>query len=92
MKKNYLMAVCLFLVVMSGCGNKGEVNATGGEPVKVKVITEVSSVRNETVRFSGTVRGKTGSSFNFPADGTGKVGKGRFGKPGAAGTIAGYTG
>ena len=22
MKKNYLMAVCLFLTVMSGCGNK----------------------------------------------------------------------
>ena len=51
MKKNYLMAVCLFLVVMSGCGNK-EQSSQQAEPVKVKVMTVVSSVRNETVRFS----------------------------------------
>ena len=59
MKKNYLMAVCLFLVVMSGCGNK-EQSSQQAEPVKVKVMTVVSSVRNETVRFSGTVQEENG--------------------------------
>lgn len=65
MKKNYLMAVCLFLVVMSGCGNK-EQSSQQAEPVKVKVMTVVSSVRNETVRFSGTVQEENGSSLSFP--------------------------
>ena len=65
MKKNYLMAVCLFLVVMSGCGNK-EQAPQQAEPVKVKVMTVVSSVRNETVRFSGTVQEENGSSLSFP--------------------------
>lgn len=65
MKKNYLMAVCLFLVVMSGCGNK-EQSSQQVEPVKVKVMTVVSSVRNETVRFSGTVQEENGSSLSFP--------------------------
>ena len=91
MKKNYLMAVCLFLVVMSGCGNK-EQSSQQAEPVKVKVMTVVSSVRNETVRFSGTVQEEKRQFIKFPADGTSKVSKGRFGKPGAAGTITGYTG
>lgn len=36
MKKNYLMAVCLFLVVMSGCGNKEQ-----AEPVKVDLGSRV---------------------------------------------------
>ena len=65
MKKNYLMAVCLFLTVMSGCGNK-EQAPQQAEPVKVKVMTVVSSVRNETVRFSGTVQEENGSSLSFP--------------------------
>ena len=43
MKKNYLMAVCLFLTVMSGCGNKEQASQQA-EPVKVKVMTVVSSV------------------------------------------------
>ena len=59
MKKNYLMAVCLFLTVMSGCGNK-EQAPQQAEPVKVKVMTVVSSVRNEAVRFSGTVQEENG--------------------------------
>lgn len=65
MKKNYLMAVCLFLTVMSGCGNK-EQAPQQAEPVKVKVMTVVSSVRNEAVRFSGTVQEENGSSLSFP--------------------------
>ena len=65
MKKNYLMAVCLFLTVMSGCGNK-EQAPQQAEPVKVKVMTVVSSVRNEAVRFSGTVLEENGSSLSFP--------------------------
>ena len=65
MKKNYLMAVCLFLTVMSGCGNK-EQAPQQAEPVKVKVMTVVSSVRNEAVRFSGTVQEGNGSSLSFP--------------------------
>lgn len=65
MKKNYLMAVCLFLTVMSGCGNK-EQAPQQAEPVKVKVMTVASSVRNEAVRFSGTVQEENGSSLSFP--------------------------
>ena len=65
MIKNYLMSVCLFLVVMSGCGNK-EQSSQQAEPVKVKVMTVVSSVRNETVRFSGTVQEDNVSSLSFP--------------------------
>ena len=65
MKKNYLMAVCLFLTVMSGCGNK-EQAPQQAEPVKVKVMSVVSSVRNEAVRFSGTVQEENGSSLSFP--------------------------
>lgn len=65
MKKNYLMSVCLFLTVMSGCGNK-EQAPQQAEPVKVKVMTVVSSVRNEAVRFSGTVQEENGSSLSFP--------------------------
>ena len=81
MKKNYLMAVCLFLVVMSGCGNK-EQSSQQAEPVKVKVMTVVSSVRNETVRFSGTVQEENGSSLSFPLMGRVKSVKVGFGKPG----------
>ena len=40
MKKNYLMAVCLFLVVMSGCGNK-EQSSQQAEPVKVDLGSRV---------------------------------------------------
>jgi uncharacterized lipoprotein YehR (DUF1307 family) len=40
MKKNYLMAVCLFLVVMSGCGNK-EQAPQQAEPVKVDLGSRV---------------------------------------------------
>lgn len=40
MKKNYLMAVCLFLTVMSGCGNK-EQAPQQAEPVKVDLGSRV---------------------------------------------------
>lgn len=42
MKKNYLMAVCLFLVVMSGCGNKEQApqQAQSMEAVARKNLTD----------------------------------------------------
>lgn len=53
------------LVMMSGCGSREQASQQV-DPVKVKVMTVVSSVRNETVRFSGTVQEENGSALSFP--------------------------
>ena len=58
MKKNYLMAVCLFLIVMSGCGNKEQASQQA-EPVKVKVMTVVSSYVTKPFVFRVRCRRKT---------------------------------
>lgn len=65
MKEFHWMAIGLFLVMMSGCGSREQASQQV-DPVKVKVMTVVSSVRNETVRFSGTVQEENGSALSFP--------------------------
>lgn len=65
MKEFYWMAIGSLVVLMSGCGSR-EQALQQVEPVKVKVMTVASSVRNETVRFSGTVQEENGSSLSFP--------------------------
>lgn len=65
MKDFHWMTMCALLVMMTGCGSKEQASQQA-DPVKVKVMTVVSSVRNEAVRFSGTVQEENGSSLSFP--------------------------
>lgn len=65
MKEFHWMAIGSLVVLMSGCGSREQASQQV-EPVKVKVMTVASSVRNETVRFSGTVQEENGSSLSFP--------------------------
>ena len=65
MKEFHWMAIGSLVVLMSGCGSREQASQQV-EPVKVKVMTVASSVRNETVRFSGTVQEENGSALSFP--------------------------
>ena len=65
MKEFHWMAIGSLVVLMSGCGSREQASQQL-EPVKVKVMTVASSVRNETVRFSGTVQEENGSALSFP--------------------------
>lgn len=65
MKELHWMAIGSLVVLMSGCGSREQASQQV-EPVKVKVMTVASSVRNETVRFSGTVQEENGSALSFP--------------------------
>ena len=65
MKKNYLAAVCLLCITLTGCeDNKPSVKQA--DPVKVKLMRVSSSLCSESVRFSGTVQEEKGSLLSFP--------------------------
>lgn len=65
MKKNYLAAVCLLCITLTGCeDNKPSVKQV--DPVKVKLMRVSSSLCSESVRFSGTVQEEKGSLLSFP--------------------------
>lgn len=70
MRRKNQFIIMSAMLLLYGCGNSGQGQDAGNEPVRVKTITVMTTTGRGTSEYQGTIEEKTGTDLSFASMGT----------------------